>query len=74
MSFTLDDGRTAYNMVATADRQATGGDSGGPWYDEGKAFGVHSGSVVLDGARRDVFTPAFHIDNGLPQVSSVRTQ
>ncbi|MGW1768453.1 trypsin-like serine protease [Streptomyces sp. NPDC002073] len=39
------------------------GDSGGPWYNGGTAYGIHSGAVTEGSAQRCVFTPAYLFQN-----------
>lgn len=49
-------------MMTMSNREAAGGDSGGPWFAGSTAYGVHSGYVTIWGLPRDMFTP---INSGL---------
>lgn len=52
-------GFTHERMVQMSARLMRGGDSGGPWFVGGRAYGLHSGACPgADGALRDIFTPA----------------
>jgi hypothetical protein len=53
---------TYCDMMTMVNRQASGGDSGGPWFWSNTAYGVHSGYVTIWGSPRDMFTP---INSGL---------
>ncbi|WP_332644182.1 hypothetical protein [Aeromicrobium sp.] len=48
------------NLVAMKHRRSSGGNSGGPWYSGGRAYGVHSGYDWIGGAKRDQFTPIYN--------------
>lgn len=53
------------HLTAMHNREADGGDSGGPWYWGNTAYGIHSGYKWWNFKYRDVFTPATHVDNAL---------
>ncbi|MDX3387305.1 S1 family peptidase [Streptomyces niveiscabiei] len=50
------------HMVVMRGGNCRPGDSGGPWYNGGTAYGIHSG-VLNDGTGRCVFTPAYLFQN-----------
>ena len=61
---------TRCNLVDMDHRRAQGGDSGGPWYLGGVAYGVHSGAHYtgpgpLNFTQRDQFTPIYNTLNDL---------
>ncbi len=51
------------HLVMTEKYVSSGGDSGGPWYSGGTAYGIHLGSLPKGGAKRSVFTPAYLFQN-----------
>jgi hypothetical protein len=54
------------HMVVTAMTETEGGDSGGPWYINSKAVGVHFGLCNPDGLHmRSTFSKADYVDNQL---------
>ncbi|WP_147942868.1 hypothetical protein [Microbispora sp. CSR-4] len=59
---TGDDGRTYYDLTVMEDRQAAGGDSGGPWYYGNRAWGIHHGAYQKTW---DSFTPAADLSSAL---------
>lgn len=42
-----------------------GGDSGGPWYRNNNAIGVHEGCPIYDGIRRSTFTSVSYTDEAI---------
>lgn len=62
---------TACNLTRMKNREAAGGDSGGPWYYGNTAYGFHKGSVSTALGTRDVFSKVTLIDDALGVV--VRT-
>lgn len=52
-------------LVATHRRNASSGDSGGPWYYGNTAYGIHQGSKSIWFINRDMFTPAANLMDGL---------
>ena len=56
---------TMYKLACGNSRKADGGDSGGPWYSGGIAWGIHQGSVSFTGVLKDCFTPADYVDDAL---------
>lgn len=63
---------TACNLTRMKNDEASGGDSGGPWYYGNTAYGFHRGSVGTILGSRDVFSKATLIDEALGGVR-VRT-
>lgn len=64
--YRLNTTRDSYSgMVATENRRAQPGDSGGPWFYGNTAYGVHSGYSTIGSVRRDQFSPAHYISSGL---------
>lgn len=59
------DGVTYRNLVAVAGNPTLNGDSGGPWYLGGTAWGIHKGRSTIDGQQRGVFSRAEYIDEAL---------
>jgi hypothetical protein len=55
----------ASGLVATHRSKLSGGDSGGPWYYGGIAFGISSGYDTITLIRRDLFTPARNLGSAL---------
>lgn len=55
----------ACNLVRVYQRQAEGGDSGGPWYWGNAAYGLHKGYNLHDWAYRDLFTRSDYLGNGM---------
>lgn len=51
------------HMVVVNGSACQGGDSGGPWYFGGTAYGIHTGLTNYDGTNRCVFTPAYLFQN-----------
>ena len=51
-------------LVAMHNRLAAGGDSGGPWFSNNHAYGIHQGSKYWFG-NRDLYTPAVYLPNAL---------
>ena len=49
-------------------REAEGGDSGGPPYWGNTAYGLHQGAKWWNFKYRDLFTRATYVDNALPGV------
>lgn len=47
---------TARRMVALNSRRADKGDSGGPWYNGTKGYGIHHGPGTVDGVTRDLYS------------------
>lgn len=62
---------TACNLTRMKNDEASGGDSGGPWYYGNTAYGFHKGAVGTLLGSRDVFSKATLIDDALGV--SVRT-
>ena len=52
------------HLTAMHNDEASGGDSGGPWYSGNTAYGLHQGWKIWFGSR-DVFTPVRYIDDAL---------
>ena len=48
-------------LVATKKHNTSGGDSGGPWYYGGTAYGIHSGYTTIMFKKRSRFTPASNL-------------
>jgi streptogrisin C len=62
-TYQLNTTRDSYRgMVATHRHYAQGGDSGGPWYYGGTAFGIHSGWRTINLLDRSQFTPAGNVN------------
>lgn len=53
------------HLTAMHNREASGGDSGGPWYSGNTAYGLHQGRKFWSLKWRDVFTPVRYIDDAL---------
>ncbi|MER7577268.1 S1 family peptidase [Streptomyces sp. NPDC126514] len=51
------------HMVIMNGNACQGGDSGGPWYYGGTAYGIHTGLANYDGTKRCLFTPAYLFQN-----------
>ncbi|MDX3134739.1 S1 family peptidase [Streptomyces europaeiscabiei] len=51
------------HMVVMNGNACKPGDSGGPWFSGGTAYGIHTGIVPVDGAQRCIFTPAYLYQN-----------
>ncbi|WP_261718230.1 S1 family peptidase [Streptomyces sp. FZ201] len=51
------------HMVIMKGNKCQDGDSGGPWYYGGTAYGIHTGLTSYDGTNRCVFTPAYLFQN-----------
>jgi len=49
---------TVCDLTMMNNREAAGGDSGGPWFSSGKAYGIHQGGKFWLFASRDVFSKA----------------
>lgn len=56
------------HLTAMHNDEASGGDSGGPWFYGNTAYGIHSGYKWWNFKYRDVFTPVRYIDDGMPGV------
>lgn len=54
------DGVTHEKLTAVDEDVSRPGDSGGPWYMNGTAYGVHSGDVATLTGPRSAFTPVHH--------------
>lgn len=59
-----------YNLVMMSGEMMTGGDSGGPWSNYDRAFGIHSGRMTVNGRKRDMWSRASY----LPQALGVRVR
>ncbi len=53
------------HLTAMHNREASGGDSGGPWYLGNTAYGIHQGGKWWNLKWRDLFTPVSYIDDGM---------
>ncbi|WP_411079707.1 S1 family peptidase [Streptomyces sp. cmx-18-6] len=51
------------HMVVMEANVSKGGDSGGPWYSAGTAYGIHKGVISMGGRERSWFTPAYLFQN-----------
>jgi len=58
-------------LVLMERRRRANGDSGGPWYRENDASGLHQGAATKRGQRGDCYSRAEHLDNSMGVV--VRT-
>ena len=56
------------NMVLVTKDVGIGGDSGGPWFYGGAAYGVHHGKCS-DSHPQDAYTPAWNVDNVFDSVA-----
>lgn len=65
VSYTLSSGTTLSRMTVMVNATSASGDSGGPWYELGEAWGIHSGRPTIDGSPRDSFSKADHLDSAL---------
>ncbi|ALO07999.1 putative serine protease [Streptomyces venezuelae] len=54
---------TLKHMVVMNGNACKPGDSGGPWYYGGTAYGIHTGLTNYDGTKRCLFTPAYLFQN-----------
>jgi streptogrisin C len=52
-------------LVMMRNDQASGGDSGGPWFYNLTAYGIHQGSKWWKGESRDVYTPVVYLPSAL---------
>lgn len=52
-------------MNATVKYTTQGGDSGGPWFYNTTAHGIHHGYTTIDGYKRSLFTPAADLYSSL---------
>ena len=52
-------------MTAVNSHVTSGGDSGGPWYFGGTAYGIHSGYATISGKKRSQFTPATNMQKAV---------
>ncbi|MGV9376399.1 hypothetical protein ACWDRB_11315 [Nonomuraea sp. NPDC003707] len=61
------DGRPVRGLVVMAARITERGDSGGPWYDGGTAWGFHQGTYSPNRleAKTSAFTPAYLVPTAL---------
>ncbi|MEI3614887.1 hypothetical protein [Pseudogracilibacillus sp. SO30301A] len=50
-------------MTAVSRHITSGGDSGGPWFYGGTAYGIHSGYQTISNVKRSQFTPAVNMQN-----------
>ncbi len=55
-------------LVAMDNDNTVGGDSGGPWFWLGTAYGIHSGDLTLGGATRNIWSQARFVDDGMADV------
>lgn len=51
------------HMVIMKGNACQGGDSGGPWYYGGTAYGIHTGLANYDGTKQCMFAPAYLFQN-----------
>ena len=54
------------NLVIMEGNLSQGGDSGGPVYSVGTAYGIHMGTGMVDGAWRELFSKADRVNNAFP--------
>lgn len=52
-------------MVSTRKHYTTNGDSGGPWYYGGTAYGIHSGYSTISRGQRSQFSPARNLPSAV---------
>jgi hypothetical protein len=68
VDITDEDGFHIERLVATDDHITDGGDSGGPWFIDNDAVGVHHGYYTSWFQERSLFSPIFNADNALPGI------
>jgi len=61
------------HLTAMHNDEASGGDSGGPWFYGNTAYGIHQGYKWWWFKSRDLFTPQQYIDDGMPGVTVATT-
>lgn len=59
------DGYNHCNLVRMDSDKANGGDSGGPWYYGGTAYGIHAGYANLSGTTYDVWSRVTWLDEAV---------
>jgi hypothetical protein len=52
-------------LVAMENGEAGGGDSGGPWYQDSAAAGLHKGMETIGSEERDVWSKSYYIYKAL---------
>lgn len=68
VSITDEDGFDIERLVATEDHITDGGDSGGPWFSNNDAVGIHHGYYTSWFEERSLFSRIVYADNALPGI------